>query len=62
MKTSKILLQSDDINKEETPKKVLAGKLLVIFMLLWMTLLTSCIAFIPVGHGHGGHERHEHHD
>ncbi len=78
MKTSKILLQTDKSNHEETPKKLRADKLskyiLVIFMLSWITLLSSCIAFVPVGHdghgsGHGhdgghrgfGGERHERH-
>jgi hypothetical protein len=64
MKMSKILLHSDKSNDEETPKKVRAGKLLksilVIFMLSWITLMSSCIAFVPVqGHeGHGGHHGH----
>jgi len=58
MKTSKILLQASNSNNEEIPKKVIAGKVIVIFMLLWMTLLTSCMVFVPVRE----HDGHEHHD
>jgi hypothetical protein len=64
MKTSKILLMADKSNNEETPKKVRAGQLLksilVIFMLSWMILLTSCVAFIPV-RGHEGHSEQRGH-
>jgi hypothetical protein len=77
MKTSKILLQSDKSNNKETPIKVGAGKLLksilVIFMLLWITLLSSCFVSGPrharpgnmnERHGHdqrhGNNERHGH--
>jgi hypothetical protein len=65
MKTSKILVQAENINKKETPIKSGAGKLLksilVIFMLL--TLMSSCFAPGP-GHGSrgGGHERHGHNE
>ena len=77
MKMSKILLHSDISNNEKTSKNVRADKLLkyflVVFMLSWMFLLSSCVLFIPIGHerhgGHGeyhGHNEHreheEHHD
>lgn len=61
MKTSKILLHSGKSNEEVTPIKPGAGKLLklilVIFMLSWITLLSSCFVRGP-GHGprHGRHE------
>jgi hypothetical protein len=66
MKTSKILHYRDKSNNAEKLKKVGAGNLfkslLVVFMLTWITLLSSCAIFIPVpvhvGHG----ERHEHHE
>ncbi|MGA2824163.1 MAG: hypothetical protein ABSE72_11625 [Bacteroidales bacterium] len=67
MKTSKNLLQADKSSNEETPIKAGAGKLLksilVIFMLLLITLLSSCIVPGP-GHGSrgGGHERHSHNE
>ena len=58
MKSSKILLQADNSNNEEIAGKAGAGNLikslLVIFMLLMITLMSSCM--VP---GPGpGHERH----
>ena len=67
METSKILLQAEKSNNEGTPIKREAGKLLksilVIFMLLLITLLSSCFAPGP-GHGSRGsmHERHGHNE
>jgi hypothetical protein len=59
MKTSKILHHIDKINHEATPIKVSASiltkSILVTFMLSSLIFLSSCIAFVPVGHeGHGG--------
>jgi hypothetical protein len=77
MKTlKKISLQSIESNNEETPKKPRAGKLLmpvlVIFMLSWITLLSSCAVFVGtprheghaviVGHHDERHGNNEHHD
>ena len=65
MKTSKILLQADKSNNKETPIKVGTSKLLksilIIFMLLWITLLSSCFVSGP-GHARHGNmnERHGH--
>ena len=73
MKTSKILLQTDKSKKEEIPRMVRSNKLfksiLVIFLLLSITLLSSC--FIPYReHGnrggmndhHGHNDRHGHNE
>ena len=73
MKTSKILLQTDKSKKEEIPRMVRSIKLLksilVIFLLLSITLLSSC--FIPYReHGnrggmndhHGHNDRHGHNE
>ena len=62
METSKILLQADNSNNEEIAGKAGAGNLikslLVIFMLLMITLMSSCMVPGP-GSGPGpGHERH----
>ena len=67
MKTSKNLLLSEKRNIEVAPIKIGTAKLfksiLVIFMLLLITFLSSCI--VP-GPGHGsrgdGHERHSHNE
>jgi hypothetical protein len=67
MKTSIILLQAEKSNHEETPRRAGAVKLLksilVIFMLLLITFMSSC--FVP-GPGHGSrgstHERHGHNE
>ena len=61
MKTSKEFLQTAKCNNnEESQKKAIANKLgksiLIIFMLFWITLMTSCaVSFgIPFHEGHGG--------
>ena len=65
MKTSLNLLQAEKNNNEETPIMAGAGKLLksilVIFILVLITLMSSCIVPGP-GHGSRGgeHERHGH--
>jgi|GEM_PF-1899991 hypothetical protein len=67
MKTSKKNFQVEKSHNEETPIKAGTGKLLksilVIFMLLLITLLSSCIVPGP-GHGSRGgmHERHSHNE
>jgi len=66
MKSLKISHHPDKINDEETLKPVSAGKLLksilVIFMLAWIILVSSCIVRTP-GPGHERHrgnvERHD---
>ena len=76
MKTSKILLYTDKSSMKGIPKKGKAAKvsrfILLIFILSFTFLFTSCIAFVPVehgdhgggggGHGGGHNEHHEHQD
>jgi hypothetical protein len=68
MKTFKIIHKADNTFNEETPKKIILGKLSIfiisIIILSYLTLLTSCMVFVPFhGRGwHGGHERHERRD
>ena len=55
MKTSKILLQADKSDNEETTKKIRYEKLLksflVVIIFTGMALLTSCFVVVPF-HGH----------
>ena len=67
MKTSQILLQTDKSNDEETPVKTGSGKLLksvlIIFMLILITIMSSCFVRTPGHEGHGDrHHDNEHHD
>ena len=71
MKNSIILIHADKSRVDEISKKGKARKvsryILLIFILSFTFLFTSCIAFVPVGHeGHGGGGHggggHEHHD
>jgi hypothetical protein len=56
MKTQKILLLDDKNNNEGPKKKIRYDKLLKSFLVViifsGMTLLTSCLIFVPF-HGHG---------
>ena len=67
MKTLKIIFQSDKSNNEETKKNEKTGTLLksiiVIFMLSWLILLSSCALFIsvPGGSRHEGNNEHHGH-
>jgi hypothetical protein len=72
MKTSKTLRHADKSRVDEISKKEKAIKvsryILLIFILSFTFLFTSCIAFVPVEHGgrdggggHGGGHR-EHND
>lgn len=64
MTTSKILLQSEIGNKKEPYKKVIAGKLLkvilVMTMLSYITLLSSCCMGYRAGQGRTGSGRANH--
>jgi hypothetical protein len=70
MKIFNILLPSDPGRNEETPIKSVAVKffkvLLMIFMISWITLFSSCFVRGPGYDRHDGgrehHEGHEHHD
>jgi hypothetical protein len=64
MKTSNIIYQAEINGIKENPVKVGSRRfskiILFIFMLSWMTVLSSCFVRAP---GHEGHDdRHEHHD
>jgi hypothetical protein len=73
MKTLRIIVPAGKINKEVTRVKVRKGRLakafLVLFMLCWIFLLSSCFVRGP-GHErhelrnehHDNHDNHEHHD
>ena len=59
MKTSKVLFRAEKISKEKKSKKfnigIVSKSILLIFILFFTFLFTSCIAFVPVEHGeHGG--------
>jgi hypothetical protein len=67
MKTAQIFLQADNSSDEETPIKTGAGKLLksvlIIFMLILITLMSSCFVRAPEHERHGDrHHDYEHHD
>jgi hypothetical protein len=63
MKTKIICLHSAGINDEESIKSRKTSKLvkfvLVTFMLIWMTIMSSCAAIVPprgpLGYHHGGY-------
>lgn len=64
MKTLKISHLRDKSNNGEEPEKVKANKILryvlVIFMLFYIMLLSSCYVMGPGPEGHRGHEGHGH--
>ena len=74
MKTSKTFLLFEKSIEEETPKKLnprrLFKSIVVLFIISWITILSSCAVFVPVPvpglegerHEQGGHRgQGEHH-
>ena len=64
MKTSKMLLPTEKSNNEEIPGNAGAAiflrSILVILMMSWLTVLSSCLFPGPGNARHG--ERNEHHE